>query len=116
MNNNDIYKLKYIKYKTKYLNLLNQNGGACEPSDEKWLCDFKTKIDLISDVGGLTGGTESCDILFNKINELNEIEKTHVKHLTWKVAHDYFLKAKKRIIDKQNEYGCNDTFRKLFKK
>ena len=115
MNNNDIYKLKYIKYKTKYLNLLNQNGGTCD--DEEWFCEFKTKIDsILHNVGGLTGGKDSCDDLFNKINELNEIEKTHAKHSSWKAAQDYFLAAKNRIINKQKEYECNDTLRKLLKK
>ena len=47
MNNQEDYKSKYIKYKTKYLNLLNQSGGDCSnrTSDtEKIYCEFEEKI------------------------------------------------------------------------
>ena len=41
MNNQEDYKSKYLKYKTKYLNLLNQSGGGCDQvklKNNKELC------------------------------------------------------------------------------
>ncbi len=42
INNRDIFKDKYIKYKNKYINLKNQQGGVLCPADYK-LCDVNTK-------------------------------------------------------------------------
>jgi hypothetical protein len=35
MNKQEDYKSKYLKYKTKYLNLLNQSGGFCNEVTSK---------------------------------------------------------------------------------
>lgn len=47
MNNDNIYKLKYVKYKTKYINLLNQHGGLCENDNNSPDCIKKKEVDQI---------------------------------------------------------------------
>jgi len=48
MDKDNNYKLKYLKYKTKYLNLLNQHGGLCEDkNDNSFYCMKKREVDQI---------------------------------------------------------------------
>ena len=47
MNNQDNCKSKYLKYKTKYLNLLNQSGGNdCyrEKFEHRKLCELENEL------------------------------------------------------------------------
>jgi hypothetical protein len=129
MNKQEDYKSKYLKYKTKYLNLLNQSGGNdCyrERIEYRKLCELENELNnkhskIISDFKvKLT--QNKCDTLncrlytyyISKLKSLvSEIEIEIKKTNNWKYK-DYFEDIKgyvqndlTKIIELQKECKCN---------
>jgi hypothetical protein len=110
INNQDIYYDKYIKYKTKYLELKEQSGGT------------NTNTNIVTDLNTATTNivvaTESC-ICDDNINEtcygneniLNSDNIENIKklepHITYNIHKKYFEKKK---------YVFNDLLNYLIKK
>lgn len=112
MNNNDIYKLKYIKYKTKYLNLLNQNGGGCEkPEDSNKLQCIKLEIsNIFRYLNGNSCESSYCDYLYKTIKRLNELNSLSDNEIKEYIKNNIPMTI---LTSKQQVCGCTDIFRNL---
>jgi hypothetical protein len=74
MSNQENYKSKYLKYKTKYLNLLSQSGGFCEPGKPEvdGVCKFKEEVDkIIKELPNHKCEWGNC-IQLNRLNEIKD--------------------------------------------
>ena len=76
MNNQENYKSKYLKYKTKYLNLLSQSGGSCEkgtPEENSFICLKKEFEQIINELPTHECVWENCTYYSEKLNRLYKI-------------------------------------------
>jgi len=76
MDKDNNYKLKYLKYKTKYINLLNQHGGLCEDiNNNSYYCMKKREVDQIINLIKI-----DCKILNDKYYNYKLIELNKIKN------------------------------------
>jgi hypothetical protein len=104
MDKDNNYKLKYLKYKTKYLNLLNQHGGLCEDkNDNSFYCMKKREVDQIINLIKIDCNIQNNEYYNNKLNELNKIKNEANNEEITKYINDNAI----TILNKKKE-DCNN--------
>jgi hypothetical protein len=108
MNNQDIYYDKYIKYKTKYLELKEQSGGTNTNTNIVTDLDTTTTNIVVATKSCICDDdiNETCNGNENIFNNIENIKKLK-RHITYNIHKKYFAKKK---------YVLNDLLKYLIKK